>query len=144
MDAAWAKVLTDWLQYAFTGAAGAVLALWATLGRRDTALSRALNDLRDRTENSLVRHGERLGTLEATATHIQPDRCTGHMSRVVALEQRVEMLPNHGDMGRIHQRIDTLADSLGTIQGSLSRIERTTDMLHQHMLEHGPRARSEQ
>jgi hypothetical protein len=141
MDAAWAKVLTDWAQFGLAGLIGALTALWGTLGKRDRAMAARVDAVRRDLDSSMaeVRSGiERLETLYLTRP--DPKTCAEQMARIARMESALVVAPSHSDIAHAHQRMDGQGEALAEIRGGIKRIERTVDMLSQYMLEHGPRA----
>ena len=146
MDASWAKVLTDWMQYLITGAVGGGFALWATLGRRDRRHGEALRAV----QGDLAQYAERLVHAEIRAESV-PDRCHGHLTRLAGIEEAIKRGPHHGDLAklgdesraglvRVHERVDRMEKALGRIEATLSGVERTVGKIDLYLTEHGPRA----
>jgi hypothetical protein len=141
MDAAWAKVLTDWAQFLLAGAVGGVLAMAGYFVRRDKVYGGRISALRSDFDQGMAEFRECLERLEALRA-MAPDQrqCVEQVSRIVALEHRVALGPTQADIARAHARMDGHLESLAEIRGGVKRIEHTVDMLSQFMLEHGPRA----
>ncbi len=144
MDAAWAKVLTDWAQFLVAGAVGGLLALAGYFARRDKAYGDRISALRGDIDRGMAECRDCLERLEALRAQGPDQRqCAVQTARIVALEQRVALGPSQADIARAHQRMDGHLEALAEIRGGIKRIEHTVDMLSQFMLEHGPRANPE-
>jgi hypothetical protein len=61
--------------------------------------------------------------------------CSTHMQRVAAIEARAGSAPTHGDIARVHQRLDGQSAALSELTGGLKRVEHLLDTLHQHLLD---------
>ena len=114
--------------------------------RRD-ALDRLRDDLveqivshRNSHEARLDQHHDRLAAVEAyQSAHPPAAECHARLAQIARIEQRLEGVPTaehvrDGD-SRAHARIDTLATGLAELKGGIARIERSLDMLSQHMLD---------
>ena len=146
MDAAWAKIATDWLQYLITGAVGGGIALWATLGRRDRQLGETVRGVQAQVQHVTERLSQAEGRAEAV-----PDRCHAHLVRLAGFEEALKRAPHHADLAkigdesraglvRVHERVDRMEKALGRIEGTLSGVERTVSKIDLYLTEHGPRA----
>lgn len=66
------------------------------------------------------------------------DRVDGRVSevveRVTLLERDVRHLPNHDDLGELHEKVNTIATSMGKIEGELAALVRSLSMIHEHLL----------
>ena len=70
--------------------------------------------------------------------------CKLHQSRTVKLENNFIELkadfkngPTHHHLERIHERLDSLTEKLGKIDGSLSGINRAVDLINEHLINKG-------
>ena len=126
MDAAWAKVITDWAQFAAAGATGGALALWAYLARRDTNRGGQISALRADMDTGLTGISTRLTRIE-TRAEAGPTAaiCSVQAQRMAALEQAVAAGVNMEDLKRIHARMDHQGEVVARVDGALSRIEPT-------------------
>lgn len=141
MDAAWAKVFTDWAQFILAGAVGGLLALAGYFARRDKVYGDRISALRGDLDRGMTEFRDCLERLETLRSEGPDQRqCGVQVARIAALEQRVSMGPTQADIARAHARMDGHLEALAEIRGGVKRIEHTVDMLSQFMLEHGPRA----
>jgi hypothetical protein len=54
--------------------------------------------------------------------------------RVTLLENDVRHLPDHDDLGAIHDKVNTVASGMSHIQGELHAINRTLNLINEHLL----------
>lgn len=54
--------------------------------------------------------------------------------RVTLLENDVRHLPDHDDLGAIHEKVNVIAAGMGQIQGELSALNRTLALINEHLL----------
>ena len=54
---------------------------------------------------------------------------------IVKLETRMDGLPNHEDLGKLHQRINTVDGHLQQIAGGITGLKNTVEMINRHLLE---------
>ncbi|MDH5785341.1 MAG: DUF2730 family protein [Chromatiales bacterium] len=57
--------------------------------------------------------------------------------RVTLLENDVRHLPNHDDLGDIHEKVNTIASGMGKIEGELTALNRTLGLINDHLLNGG-------
>lgn len=65
------------------------------------------------------------------------DRMDEHSSRLSRLETQVSQLPDHADMGDLHERINIVTRGVDTISGELTGIRTTLHLIHTHLLSGG-------
>lgn len=59
--------------------------------------------------------------------------------RLTTVESEVEHLPNHEDLGEIHEKVNTIANSMGKIEGELTALNRNFRLLFEDRLNQGNR-----
>jgi len=136
--AEWVKIASDWLQFGVAGAAGGAIAIWASLGRRDSSLASTLAALRADLDTRLSNVMERLTRIEAGG--VPAGQCASHIARIVALETAGRTGVTHDDIARAHHRMDVFEGQVGRMTGLLEGISHSMDRLETHMMQHGPRA----
>ena len=57
-----------------------------------------------------------------------------HIGRVTRLEAQAESSPNHGDLNRIHARIDDVAGQIKHLAGEFSASSKTIDLIHDYLM----------
>lgn len=138
MDPDTLRLLSDWGQYLLTGAAGVALGAWASLGRRN----RALSDQITAAAHAVSTAQARLDVLDST--RVDPARCAVQSERLSVLEARVSGYVTADKLdqsiGRAHARMDLFESRIGRMEGLLEGIDRSVARIEQHLLEHGPRA----
>jgi hypothetical protein len=123
----------DALQWAITGAVG----VWVYLVGRQTVRSQSLHDMEARIERRLDDIDSALATATAERAGMPAQRdCAVHTARIATLEALQSQAPKHTDIAHAHTRIDALSESISEVKGSLKRIERTTDMISQYLMDH--------
>lgn len=60
-----------------------------------------------------------------------------HADRLARLEQDVRHGPQHGDLKRIHGRIDEVAGSMRRLEGEFGGASRTLTLIHEFLLNNG-------
>ena len=55
--------------------------------------------------------------------------------RVTRLESALEHAPNRGDIGKLHSRLDDVANAVSRIEGENHAMARSLDLINQHLLE---------
>lgn len=119
LDPAWAKVLTDWVQFVIAGGIGGVASVWAVLSNREARRAREQESIGGR----VAVHADRLTRLEHVAkdhlTHEHVDPLHHRLSR---LEAARETAPSHDDLHRLHSRIDGVTSGLSEVRGELKGI----------------------
>jgi hypothetical protein len=73
---------------------------------------------------------ERLRKLESG----MDSRLDEHATRLAKVEETVRCGPSHEDIGRVHQRLDTVGNQLSEARGELKGIGKTVALIHQHLL----------
>lgn len=62
----------------------------------------------------------------------------GELSRRVSMvETDMRHLPQHSDMGELHEKVNAIANSIGKLEGELDGVGRTLSMINQHLLNGG-------
>lgn len=138
IDAAWGKVISDWIIFGLGIVGGGGAAIWAAVRRRDSGLHARLDAVQSQAGAVAERLAARVGALEATR-HPDADACAAHSERLARVEKAIEVGVNHNDMSHAHKRMDQFEGQISQIMGTLTAIEHQTTMLVQHLLEHGPR-----
>ena len=64
-------------------------------------------------------------------------RLDGHSVRLSRVESRIEMLPNHEDLGDLHERINEVSKNIHTLTGEMTGAKTTLGLIHQHLLNGG-------
>lgn len=139
IDPGWAKVISDWVLFALGGVGGLGLGLWASLGRRDRALSAQITALGKHLDERLAPVETRITRIE-TVSHPTADSCARHGERLAALERANSLAPGHPELARAHERMDDFEREVGRMTGLLEGISHTVARIDQFMMEHGPRA----
>lgn len=65
------------------------------------------------------------------------DRLDDHANRLAKVEAQVEALPDHSDIGDLHERINAVERAVNTMAGELTGIRTTLNLIHQHLLNGG-------
>jgi hypothetical protein len=132
LDAGWAKVLTDWLQFAIAGGIGGVASVWAVLSNREARRANEQESMGGR----LAVHADRLTRLEHVAKdHLTHEHVEPLHHRLSRLEAARETAPSHEDLNRLHGRIDSVTSGLSEVRGELKGIAgllRTIDLYLRH------------
>jgi hypothetical protein len=152
LDAGWAKVLTDWLQWGLGTMGAAGLLVWGVFHRRSQTVVDELRGLRSHTDARQKDLGVRVGMVEQTMARCDASGgCSSLVPRLVRIEEAMDRAPNHVDLNavrekadagllRVHERVDRMELSLGRIEGQLGGVAENVTLLKTHILEHGPRA----
>jgi len=64
-------------------------------------------------------------------------RLDNHATRLSRVESSIEILPNHKDLGALHERINDLSRAVHTLSGEITGIKTTLGLIHQHLLNGG-------
>lgn len=65
----------------------------------------------------------------------QVDQRVTHLTeRVGQLENDVRHLPDHDDLGAIHEKVNVVAAGMGEIKGELGAINRTLGLINEYLL----------
>jgi hypothetical protein len=102
-------------------------------------LATRIDGLDDRAEQRLDQHHERIHVVEAQiAARPAPTECAARMQQMTTLAETVRHLPSRQEVkdgdSRAHARIDTLAEGLSEIRGTLQSMKGTLDMIAQPLL----------
>ena len=62
-------------------------------------------------------------------------RLDGHDQRLTRVESAVEHGPKREDFGKIHKRLDEVANAVSRIEGENHAMARSLDLINQHLLE---------
>lgn len=73
---------------------------------------------------------ERITNLEVAVD----TRLDTHGNRIVALESQMKSIPTHGDLARIHGRIDDVAGSIKRIEGENSAQTRILNLVYESLI----------
>ncbi|MBN3779950.1 hypothetical protein G3O06_20650 [Burkholderia sp. Ac-20345] len=73
---------------------------------------------------------DRISTLEAAVD----DRLDTHSERLARLEAAAEHAPTHDDIGKLHGRIDDIAQGVGVLTGEVKGARSTLTLIEQHLL----------
>jgi len=72
------------------------------------------------------------------------NECLRHLARtahaeasVIKLEADLKNAPSHRNLERIHARLDDLTGQMGTINGSLTGIRRSVELINEHLIKEG-------
>lgn len=58
----------------------------------------------------------------------------GIRGRVVVLETEVRHLPDHDDLGELHEKVNQVANVMGEMKGEMHGINRTLTLIHESLL----------
>lgn len=90
-----------------------------------------------------VRYGDRnaevdrkIASLEAIVDH----RIDTLESSHAAVKSSMAGTPTHGDLARIHLRIDEVARGISHIQGEFSGTSKTVDLIHNYLMNNGAKS----
>jgi len=61
-------------------------------------------------------------------------RISDHTSRLAVIEETVRCAPNHGDIGKVHGRLDAMSEQLSEARGELKAISKNLGLIHQFLL----------
>lgn len=64
-------------------------------------------------------------------------RLDSHSDRLARLEEAVQHVPTHEDLGDIHTRINDVAAGLSTLTGEVNGMHTTLNLIHQYLLNGG-------
>ena len=131
LDPNWAKIAVDIAQFVATAGVG----LYVYIADRDRARASALQDLETEIDRRMDGVGERLARIETASERIDWQSCGRHDSRLASLEEHMRHAPSVADIKEAHQRMDVMSDGLAEMRGGLKRIERTLEIISEHMLE---------
>lgn len=67
-------------------------------------------------------------------------RVGGMEHRLTQLESDVRHLPDHDDMGHIHEKINGVDSAMRRIEGELTALNRTMSLINEHLLNKGSRS----
>lgn len=62
-------------------------------------------------------------------------RLDGHEHRLTKVETAIEHGPKREDFGKIHKRLDEVANAVSRIEGENHAMARSLDLINQHLLE---------
>ena len=65
-------------------------------------------------------------------------RLDDHGQRITTVEAAVKHGPSRDDLGKIHQRLDTMVAAVARIEGGNHAAARNLDLIHQYLLERKP------
>ncbi|MCC7413352.1 MAG: DUF2730 family protein [Gammaproteobacteria bacterium] len=57
------------------------------------------------------------------------------VERVTMLERDVQHLPGHGDIEKLHEKVNAIAGAVGRIEGELTGLHSSMTLIHEHLLE---------
>lgn len=60
-----------------------------------------------------------------------------HADRLTRLEVHAGAAPTHGDLNRLHKRLDIINGELKSLAGESAAARRTLDLIHDYLLNHG-------
>ena len=66
------------------------------------------------------------------------ERLDDHAQRLTRVESAIEHGPTRDDLGKIHQRLDTMVAAVARIEGGNHAAVRNLDLIHQYLLERKP------
>lgn len=58
--------------------------------------------------------------------------------RVTELENEVKHLPDHDDLGALHEKVNSVDRGIGELKGELRAINRTMQLINEHLI-NGPK-----
>ena len=77
----------------------------------------------------------------ADAFKAQAARIRELESEMRSIKIEVSNLPNHNDLGALHEKVNDVASGMRELQGELGAINRTLLLINEHLINHGSRAR---
>jgi uncharacterized Ntn-hydrolase superfamily protein len=123
----------DAVQWVITAAVG----VWVYLLGRDQVRRQSLQAMENRIEGRLDQIDQRLAADRAGREHTPTQRdCAVQIARIATLEAQQRQAPSHEDIKRVHVRIDAATEAIAEMRGSVRRIEHTTDMISQYLMDH--------
>lgn len=140
IDPSWAKVWTDWAQWALGVLGAAAILVWTMMRRRHEEVARDVRSIDALLHERQAAMGQRIGTVEQAIARCDAAGCAMMPPRMSRLEEAIERMPSHDDLARAHSRIDQVANSMSRVEGHVTGISATVARIEAHLLEHGPRA----
>lgn len=65
------------------------------------------------------------------------ERLDDHATRLAKAEARLEGLPDHNDIGDLHERINHVGSGMDKLTGELTGIKTTLHLIHEYLLKGG-------
>lgn len=62
-------------------------------------------------------------------------------TRINDIEQKLEYLPTHADLGDMHEKVNAVANTMGEVLGEQRAMNRTLSLINEHLLNGGGRKR---
>lgn len=121
--------LMDWVQ--ITGLVVIPAVAWVGMSVRKvrTDIQGQISKVKRAVEgNGRTIADERVRVMEIDANH---DR------RLAVIEARMDALDVKGEIHKVHNRVDQLTKSQGTMEGELSAIGKNVELISQHLLDKG-------
>lgn len=87
-----------------------------------------------------VRYGDRNNVIDARFIALRGDmdaRLDKHESELAAIRANLQHAPSHGDLTRIHTRIDEVVGAIRRIEGEFASTGKTIDLIHSYLLNGG-------
>lgn len=123
MTTDWIRIGSDWLQLIAAGVCGGALAWWASVGRRDRALSAQITALSAHIDERLADRDVRLTRLEGEQAHLpRSSACAAHLERVGRLEEQTRHFAGQRELGEIYGVINPLRESVAGLRADVQGI----------------------
>lgn len=110
------KAMSFWWSL-LQGAATGLTVLWVWLTNRQKVNSEAIEKLREDVN----------------------DEVAGLDRRLIGVEKDLTKMPSHGDLAKVHDRINESNKTMMEMQGNLKQVSRTVSLIHEHLLNGGKR-----
>lgn len=111
---------------------------WMYMANRDKVTNGRITKLQDDLDTKLAAHADRLTRMEAVSNHdktLQLEGCCANITeRVASLEQHAEDAPKHGDLARLHARIDEVAGAIKRIEGESTAQTRILNLVYESLI----------
>ncbi len=103
------------------------IGLYVWWDRRKKNNDKRFSDL----EKKVVEHSASLGDMIAASEKKETD-CDRRLQRITQLERDVHHLPSREELSDLSNKIGSLTEKLGTLDGRLTGINRAVDLLNEH------------
>jgi phage shock protein A len=67
------------------------------------------------------------------------EKVDGLALRLNQLESDVRNMPDHDDLGDLHEKVNTIANSMSKIEGALTALSSNMALIHEYLLNEGKR-----
>lgn len=83
------------------------------------------------------RHNDGTSNRISTFEKNTDTRLDDHSARISKAEARLDGLPDHDDLGDLHNRINQVTSGMDKVTGELSGMKTTLNLIHQYLLNGG-------